>query len=228
MEATAEVIVHSNKFKTEKFKVAIETVAPNPWNPNVQSDAMFKKEVASIKELGLLGSILVRKINHTAPVLYQILDGEHRWKACKELGYTEITIESMGEIPDQTAKLLTIQLNNLRGKDDVLLRAKILEQLNADQLQLLPFTQEEIDNEKKLLTFDFSTYEEQRAAGLKANADKAVLLGLTTSERELWRLACKIAQEKEGKDERALFVGMLEFYLALRKKEIPEYADIKF
>ncbi len=146
-----------NNFRTNKKTVSIFKCEANPWNPNKQSKEMFDKEVASIKELGLLGSILVREIGN----IYQILDGEHRYKACLELGYTDITVESLGELPDQDAKLLTVLLNNLHGEDDIEKRAKIFEELNSGQLQLLPFSDQEIQNEKKLFKFDFSQYDEK-------------------------------------------------------------------
>src|SRR3990167_4523362 len=150
-----------NDFKTEKLTVDIDKIMPNPWNPNIQEKAIFEKQKKSIDELGFIGSIIVRRINHTT-CDYQILDGEHRFKAAKEHGYTQIQVECfIGDLFDNDAQLLTILLNNLHGKDDVFKRAKILEVLNEGQLQLLPFTQEEIEHEKKFVNFDFSQYEKE-------------------------------------------------------------------
>ncbi len=173
-----------NNFRTTKIKVDINLVSPNPWNPNKQDDAMFRKQVQSVKELGFLGSILVREWCG----MYQILDGEHRWTAAKELEYTEITIESMGEIEDNEAKLLTVLLNNLKGKDDVEKRAKIFQQLEAGQLQLLPFTEEEIVNQKKLIEFDFSQYdkEKQDKKDKKENS-YSILLSVSELQFELYQ-----------------------------------------
>jgi hypothetical protein len=146
-----------NDFRTVKKTVPIDEVMPNEWNPNVMDPTTFEKEKKSIKELGFMGSILVRDyFGH-----YQILDGEHRWKAMKELGYTEITVETVGEISDQVTKMLTIHLNNLRGKDDIFKRAAILKELSDGQLELLPWSKEEIENEKKLVSFDFAQYDKE-------------------------------------------------------------------
>jgi len=200
-----------NNFTTQKIEVEIKLVEPNPWNPNLQTDFIFRKEIESIKKFGLLGSILVREVAG----IYQILDGEHRWKACKELGYTKIQVETLGEIPDQEAKTLTVLLNNLRGKDDIEKRAEILKQLSDGQLSLLPFTEEEINNEKALFEFDFSQYDKQEKIE-KRKIDNTLCFGLTEKERELWNKSLAFAKKEENLSDISLFLKMLEGYLELR------------
>lgn len=176
-----------NNFATEKKKVPINNVFPNPFNPNFMDKATFEKEKKSIQELGMLGSIIVRR--HIVPEHYEILDGEHRWKSCKELGYTEITIEVITkDVSDQEMKLLTILLNNLRGRDDIFKRAAILKELNEGQIQLLPWSTEEIENEKKLVSFDFDQYNAEsdlpeRTPGM------LIVLPLNAEESEVWQAA---------------------------------------
>jgi len=180
-----------NKFNTAKKQVQIDEIMPNPWNPNVQDKATFEKEKKSIQELGMLGSILVRDYFGK----YQILDGEHRWKAAKELGYTEMTVETMGEISDQQAKFLTIHLNNLRGKDDVFKRAAILKELEQGQLEMLPWSQEEIENEKQLITFDFAQYNKESDLP-KRSPGMLVVLPFNEDESLVWLEMKKTLVEK--------------------------------
>lgn len=176
-----------NNFATEKKTVPIDSVMPNPFNPNFMDKATFAKEKASIKELGMLGSIIVRR--HIVPEHYEILDGEHRWKAAKELGYTEMTVEVITrDVPDQEMKLLTILLNNLRGKDDIFKRAAILKELSEGQTQLLPWSAEEVENEKKLVSFNFDQYNAEsdlpeRTPGM------LIVLPLNAEESEVWQAA---------------------------------------
>lgn len=143
-----------NKFPTKTLEVEMWRVKPNPWNPNKQNEEMFKKEVASIEKHGLLVFPLVRE--HLGA--YQIIDGEHRWLACKALGYTFLKVESLGEVEETDAKTLTLILNNIHGKDDVIKRAQILRQLNEGQLALFPMAREEIEEELKMLNFDFEQF----------------------------------------------------------------------
>lgn len=175
-----------NNFTTIKLEVPIDDIHPNPFNPNVMDKATFAKEKKSIEELGMLGSILVRE--HIVPGHYEILDGEHRWKVLKELNYTIVPVENIGKIPDSQMKFLTIHLNNLRGKDDVFKRAAILKELSDGQLELLPWSAEEIENEMKLVSFDFAQYDKEsdlpeRTPGM------LVVLPLNASESIVWNKA---------------------------------------
>lgn len=179
-----------NDFKTEKIVVPIDKIMPNRWNPNYQEKEVFEKQKKSINELGFLGSILVRKINNHTSADYEIMDGEHRWKASKEQGYTKIPVEVIkGEVSDQDAQLLTILLNNLRGKDDVFKRAKILEALDEGQLSLLPFTKEEIEHEKRFVQFDFSQYEKEGENIPEREFSLVIVLPFNEEEALVWNKA---------------------------------------
>lgn len=125
--------------------VPIGSLEPNPWNPNRQSDFIYERELASIKEHGFLDPVLVRTVGHTL----QIVDGEHRWKAATQLGFTEIAINNLGEIPDDVAKRLTIILNEVKGKPDDQALAKLMADLaqNIDisiLAKTLPYTEDEL------------------------------------------------------------------------------------
>ena len=200
-----------NKFTTRKIEVDIKLIEPNPWNPNLQSDFIYQKEIESIKKFGLLGSILVRE---TAGI-YQILDGEHRWKACKELGFTKIQVETIGEIPDEQARTFTILLNNIRGKDNIEKRAELFKQLDEGQLSLLPFTKEEIENEKALFEFDFSQYDKQEKIEQRKTTN-TLCFALTENERELWDKAIEEIKKQNSKvNEIEIFLKILKEYLWL-------------
>lgn len=180
-----------NKFKTIKKTVPIDHIVPNRWNPNVQDAKMFAKGVQSVKEIGMLGSILVRETGGC----YEILDGEHRWRYMKELGYTECPVETMGEIDDKQAQLLTVLLNNLRGSDDIEKRAKIYEALDQGQLSLLPFDAEEIENDKKLFKFDFSQYDAKEGEEKEERrVSRSFLVGLTEEENTVVQKCIAIAK----------------------------------
>jgi len=215
-------------FRTTKKLVNINEIKPNPWNCNVQSKEMFDKEVQSIKELGMIGSILVRETCG----YYEIIDGEHRYKACLELGYVELPVETIGEIPDNEAKTLTILLNNLRGKDDIEKRARIFQQLEQGQLQLLPFTDEQIKNEKQLVEWSFDQY--QKKTDIKKRVPtRTVAIGLTDDEWKVWEQCLEFAHKRNWTDLQ-LFLFMVNDFLALNGKAEPMKieavigTDIKF
>lgn len=206
-------------FRTNKLIVSIDKIRPNRWNPNVMDKFMFNKQKKSIDELGFLGSILVRE--HEVPSYYEILDGEHRWKALKEAGATEVPVESIGKIDDKEAQLLTVLINNLHGKDDVFKRAKILEALDAGQLSLLPMTEEEIEHEKQFVEFDFSIYETEEGVPERKNS-QVIVLALNEDEARIWNKAKEemmkrgmISEKNKKKQDIQLVMRLLCSFLGL-------------
>lgn len=77
----------------------------------------FQALVTAMREQGyVLQPILVRP----HPVLegrYQIIDGEHRWKAAMENGFQEIPIIVVEESNERRAKLRTLAMNNIHGEN---------------------------------------------------------------------------------------------------------------
>lgn len=209
------------EFKTTKLMVPIDKVRPNRWNPNQMDSKMFAKQKKSIEEIGFLGSILVR--DHEIDTYYEILDGEHRWKALKEAGATEVPVETIGKISDQDAQLLTVLINNLHGTDDVFKRARILQELNERQLSLLPMTQDEIEHEKQFVKFDFSQYDTTDENELEeGDGSLFVVLHFNQNEAAVWnRIKEELLKRKmltggsKKKQDVQLVMKMAEHYIGV-------------
>lgn len=201
------------KLVTEKMIIPIDNIIKNFWNPNQMSKQVFESMKETIKQKGLFGSIICRKDGER----YQILDGEHRMKACKELGWTELPVEcATQEMTNADVQFWTIYFNNTRGKDDIEKRSKILEALDKGQAQLLPFTAEEIENEKKLFKFDFSQYE-TTDPGIPANTLVKVLsIRFTEEEWKKVEEAISFAKQ-DSQNEKQWFMITLMKYLDLKR-----------
>ena len=197
-----------NKFKTERKTLAIDDIKPNKWNPNVQSDFIFQKSKDSIKEYGFIDPVLVRKTNGE----YQIIDGEHRWRAAKELGYTEIIVEDYGDLSDFNAMILTQIMNNTRGQDDILKRVELINQLEGGQTSLLPWTEEEIENQKKLLDFDFSKYNVAEDVEEKPET-RTFSVELTTNQFKVLHYVMDLTKRKGEKEQ---LMELARYYMELR------------
>lgn len=96
----------------ETDEVPIDQVEPNPDQPRTN----FKKEdleelAESIKRNGLLQPILVRKVNDK----YQIIAGERRWQACKQLGMERVPIR-IREVDDDETIILAL-VENIQRSD---------------------------------------------------------------------------------------------------------------
>jgi ParB family chromosome partitioning protein len=139
--------------------ISIDEIEPNPWNPNEQTALMFDKTAASICSEGFVDPLTVRAVNGK----FEIIDGEHRYKAFLRLvndfggmpeetkvfyndnvelqtlvEKQEIPAINLGDVDDDTARRLTLQLNGIRGED------------NEDKLALLVATLKERSNLKEL------------------------------------------------------------------------------
>lgn len=95
-------------------EVFVHELGPNSWNPNVMSSEDYDKACASIERFGFIDPITVRR---GGGAVYEIVDGENRWRAAQDKGLKTVPVIIV-EVDDDDAKALTIVLNELRGKPD--------------------------------------------------------------------------------------------------------------
>lgn len=90
----------------EVSEVSIDLIKPNPTQPRTHFKQEELEELAeSIKKNGLLQPILVRKINDS----YEIVAGERRWQACKQVGMEKIPVRVMEVDDDETIILALVE-----------------------------------------------------------------------------------------------------------------------
>lgn len=119
----------------------IKRIAPNPKQPRtVFEEEPMAELVHSLKEIGLLQPIVVRRVPANNGADFEIVAGERRWRAAQLAGFTTIP-----SIIRQTT-------------DDVLLRDSLLENLHRAQLNAL----EEAAAYQQLLN-DFGCTQEELA-----------------------------------------------------------------
>lgn len=126
--------------------VPIDNIFPNIWNPNKQSDFIFERELTSIQTHGFLDPILVREISDG----FEIIDGEHRFRAGTQLGYKELPCNNLGIVSDSVAKQLTVLMNEVKGKADTGKLSDIMkdlhQELGMEALEIMmPYTKVEMD-----------------------------------------------------------------------------------
>ena len=139
---------------------SVHEIEPCPWNPNVMDQFMYAKELASISKFGMVSPIIVREYNGG----YQIIDGEHRLKGAVELGFERVPIWNLGRLDDVAAKELTIVLNETRGTADreklsSLLSDLLSSETTQDLLQVLPFSQTDLEAVLGSSSFDWEQME---------------------------------------------------------------------
>lgn len=92
-----------------------DLLVPNPWNPNRMTAAVYAKALESIELYGFIDPLTVRL---DTDYNFQIIDGEHRFRAGCDLGMTEFPCFVIEGLADADAKKLTIVMNELRGQAD--------------------------------------------------------------------------------------------------------------
>lgn len=155
MEEVQEIgtIVTEVNFDISKVSiVGIDELRPNSWNPKNLDTKEYQRVKASVEKNGLRGPIIVRQNNG-----YEILDGEQRWRSCKDLGYTKVIIYDEGEISDQRAKELTIWYQQQVPFNEVKL-AWLIKDLISEGNASVPYSAEEVDAYLKATEFDMNSF----------------------------------------------------------------------
>jgi len=91
-------------------EVSIDQIRASPYQPRLYFDLEAIKE--SIKQDGMLVAPLVRG-KPDGKTEYELIDGERRWLAVKELGWKKIPIE-IKNVDDETARRMVYILNEER------------------------------------------------------------------------------------------------------------------
>jgi len=157
-----------NKIVGEDKIVNIDLIIPNTWNPkeSIEESTENKEHYEAIKneieKKGLFEAITVRKLKDK----YEILDGYHRWTACKELGYTEIRVNDLGKIDDKLARAITLIKEQKKVPISELKVAEIVGWFRdegteeEDVKDLLGYSDKEFEEYTELFDFDWDDYED--------------------------------------------------------------------
>lgn len=141
-------------FDKEKLDVvALNLVRPNTWNPKSQDTDEYRRIVESIRQNGQKLPIVVRENDD-----YEIIDGEQRWRAMKELKARKILIYNEGEVSDQRARELTIAYEQQVPFDPLDLAELVAEMFEQYDDVKLPYQEDTIKEMIQLLSFDWDKH----------------------------------------------------------------------
>lgn len=147
--------------KEKNFKsLPLEKLIFADWNYKTNDEKLQKKLVANIKKTGQIENIIVRPIKGGK---YEVINGNHRLLAFQELEYEEVFCYDLGKISDAHAKRIAIETNETKFKSDSIKLAQLMEELKLefDDIALTsPFSDEELDNMSKTLSFDWDAQDD--------------------------------------------------------------------
>lgn len=115
--------------------VSPDAITPNSYNPNRQNEHEFRLLCKSMEEDGFTQPVIVGADG-------AIVDGEHRWRAAKELGLTAIPIVRVPMDAAQ-ARVATLRHNRARGSEDIELSVEVLRDL--ERLGALEWAADSLD-----------------------------------------------------------------------------------
>lgn len=101
-----------------------DSIYPNAYNPNRQSEREFDLLCSSMTEDGFTTPILVHRKTR------EIVDGEHRWRAAQRLGLSEIPAVFV-DMTSEQMRISTLRHNRARGSEDIELTIRILQDLRT-------------------------------------------------------------------------------------------------
>jgi ParB family chromosome partitioning protein len=168
-------------------EVPVESLEPNPFQPRTALRPQALAELAqSIRESGMVQPILVRRHGHG----YQIIAGERRWRAARQLGLARVpvTVRDVGD--DQLLELAlveNIQREELSPLEEAQAYQRLQEEFRLTQEQVAARVGKDrstVANTLRLLRLPAEIRELIDAGGLDAGHARA-LLALDDPERRL-------------------------------------------
>lgn len=129
------------------IEISVDNIEPNRFNPNVMAPEVFRSLCEDMKQGGhdVISPITVseKKVFYNNPEFesgkYVIVDGENRWKAAKEIGWSTIACD-ISALTEDLAKVVNYRKNKERGTIDPLREASLFksetESLTQEQVAL--------------------------------------------------------------------------------------------
>jgi len=116
-------------------QIEISKIKPNSYNPNRMTEEKYKELVEEIKHLGRIPKPLIIDTN------YIIIDGEHTYKASKELKLKEAPCEIV-EVDDFEKRRLTYKYNQHGEHDPVLLGTMFKQMIDLKKISQLELSKQ--------------------------------------------------------------------------------------
>lgn len=182
----------------EHKRVPIAKIRPNGFNYNVQNEKTFTRLMESMRKFGYIEPVIVRQVKGG----YEIINGEHRWRAAQMARMDEVPVINLGKMKDDDAKQLCIILNELGGKPDEVQLAKLLRDINVtvpvdDLLSVMPYSNNELDMYLKAMDFSFDNLPAQSVKTEAEEKEDMLRLKLGWEGDEAEKLIARLARIDE-------------------------------
>ena len=184
--------------KLTVVEIPVEKLTPNPWNPNRMSDEMRAKLKAYIQREGFVEPLVVRPLGER----YEILGGFHRWGIAKELRYGTVPCVVV-DVDDRRAKILSVNLNELKGQSLPNLLAELIHDLSRDLTlgdleSQLPYSTQELTDSLELLKIPDGLEAFLDEETEKQERERPAILSFVVDRPEVVEQAIEVAKMHRG------------------------------
>jgi len=180
-------------------QIPVEKLRPNPWNVNRMPLDLYNKLRAYLEREGMIEPLVVRPQGDS----FQIIGGEHRFRICKNnLKYTSVPCVVV-DLDDRRAKILSINLNELKGQSVPDLLAQLVhdlsKELTLEDLETqLPYSKTELADVLEILKVPDGLKEYLDAEVEKAERERPQIVSFVVDDPESVERAIGAAQVRGG------------------------------
>jgi ParB/RepB/Spo0J family partition protein len=202
--------------KTELIKV--EDIIENEYNPNEMDDGSFQKLVLNIKRKGFRKPLEVRKVNDK----YIIIDGAHRFKACKQLGHKEV--ECIVDNVDETEAMVDTLNANIHGTHNPYKEAQMFKKINQryklqDMEKVMNYDQAIIKDRLELLGLPDDIKRQLEEKEEKEKQEAPVVLSFVLTQSEMDIVTDAINRTENPEDQSKALVEICEKFVSITEKK---------
>jgi ParB-like chromosome segregation protein Spo0J len=196
-------------------EIGVEKLTPNPWNPNRMSEEMREKLKAYLEREGFVEPLVVRRKGKG----HEILGGFHRWGIAKDLGYKTVPCVVV-ELDDRRAKILSVNLNEMKGQTVQNLMADLVHTLSkeltlADLETQLPYSADELKDSLELLKIPdgLDTYLDEEAERQESQRPTVFSFVVEGKDADVVEQAIDAAKQTHGTTKGRALVELCKAYL---------------
>jgi ParB-like nuclease domain len=168
--------------------LSVTAIRANPWNPNTTTEEMREALRESLQDHGFVAPITVRP-HPTTPGLFEIVNGEHRWRAAIEEGIDTVPAVVL-DLPDTLAKKLTVILNE-GGEPDLARLARLVAEfeveLGEEFRRGLHYSDAEMNHLRQIAAIDWES--------LRRLSDETYRIKSWTSDEEWLTITADVPRE---------------------------------
>lgn len=163
MEKEGYRVERLNQIPGKFMSIPLVNLVHAEWNYKETDLNLHEKLKNNLVKNGQIENLVVREISSTNDfeTLYEVVNGNHRLTALMELEFADAYCYNLGEVSDNLAKRIAIELNETRFASDTIKLSELLQDISAefgreDMLSTMPYDEHELEAFISYLDYDIN------------------------------------------------------------------------